>query len=676
MARNKQITAGNQPWRKLPRYDLGIPRALDALFRQLKGWHEEEVRTAVSLQYLYERDKFKTRGGRFQMPRWVLEDYDWLDQTFASPTRNVVKSRVDMVTSLLFSSQPRLEIYAAGAGYEEQLIAESRAAALDGTINASGPREQRRRVARTGLIASFGACMPLARNNQVRFHAVDLDRLYWDPHDARSDAQGEPPREMHYVEFLDRDSLIAWYRGLDADMLGHAGREAKLGQLEQMTPTKRTRETDVQTPYDWLLAKRGITDATDRIRVVHSYRVASSPLLENGRYVCTAYDGGREHGIVLIDRDFTRSTLPICYWSPYPAETGGLIGVGLGAQLVDYQRAIDFSLGRGQQRLEKAGWHKVLLPGNVSQQVMDDLKAAEIAFVKIPQMEGPPVTMENRALSEHDITWIQMLVDWSAGDQGINEAIARGGSERGATASGVAMFEEKDRQLDRVSDIYEAWGLFSKQLGDETIGAIEDAIRFDKAFATHFKNPDGEAMLYDWADAALPTGQYVLELEEGSAFARTRPGRIARMVEGAKMGIFDPADVAAAVRESPDIRRLSRQSNALRRKILRDLTQLTNPRGKHGDVVVTEDDDLALAVKLTSERIADAQAAGAKPATVLRLREYRRDAESLLELLNAQAADPTQVTDPSAPPPGDPGLDPGAPMPAPAELQAALGLTS
>jgi hypothetical protein len=641
MAKKPRITPGRPtPWRKLPTYDPGIPRALNNLFSQLKTWHDNEVRTSVLLQFLYERDKFRAKNGRFAMPSWVLQEYDWLgSMTYASPQRNIIKSRVDAVESLLFSAQPRLEIYAAGAGYEEQLVAEARAGALDGTINASKPREQRRRVARTGLIANFAACMPIARNNQVEFRALDIDRLYWDPHDARDDARGEPPREMHVVEFIDRDALIAWYRGLDAETMKITGRPGKLETLERFQATTRTRETEILGPYDWQLDTLQLTDSTDRIRIVHSYRVASSPLVEDGRYVCTAYDGAsRNMGLVLVDRPFGRSTLPICYWSPYPAETGGIVGVGLASTLVETQRSIDFSMHRAQDRNESMGWPKVLIPSGTPQTVKDNLQAQGIGFVPIPSMDGPPVVLDMPALSQHDIAWIQFLVQASGEDQGIADAIASGGTTRGANASGTAMFEELERALGRVSDIFEAWSLFSLSLGRETLGAIEDACRYDKAFASHYKDPDGDPMRFDWADKSLPTAEYVLEVEQGSEFARTRPGRIARITEGTKLGIFTPEQAAAALRQSPDIRRLSRDGNAPERKIRRDLAQLMGLGGDPAQVVVTEDDDLLLAVRLASERIADAQAARAKPDTVLRLREYRRNAETMLEQRQAQAA--------------------------------------
>lgn len=635
------------PWRRLPAYDVSIPRALAHLFATLKTWHETEVRAAMRLQYLYERDRFRTRSG-FQMPSWVLQEYGWLqgEQNYAQPTRNVIKSRVDAVTSLLFSSgaEPRLEIYAAGAGYEEQVVAKSRSAALDGTMNSAIPRAQRKLVARTGLICSFAACMPVARNNRVDYHAIDTDRLYWDPHDARNAAKGDQPREMHMVEFIDRAELIAWYKGLDVDRLKLRRKAANMATLAKMYAAPRTRETSVQGPYEWQLDNQGITDATDRIRVVHSYRVATSPLSEDGRYVCTAWDGASEsHGIVLVDRPFGRVTLPVVWWSPYPPECGGLVGAGLASQLVEVQRAIDYAMNRTQQRSEKMGWAKVLMSSNTPQTVEDNLRAEEIATIKIPGMDGPPIVMPLSALSEHDIAWIQMLFDWSGGDQGINDAIARGGSNRGATASGIAMFEELDRQIDRISDIYEAWQQFSLRLGNETIGAIEDACLYDSAFASHYKGPDGMPLEYDWADKSLPTAQYVLEIEQAGEFGRTRAGRIARLQEGARIGIFDPADVAAALRSDPDVRRLSAQSNALRTKIESDLDRLVDPRAKHDQVIVTRDDDLPLAARLATERIADARSRGAKDETVLRLREYRRQAEAELDLLLAEQQPPAPM---------------------------------
>jgi hypothetical protein len=432
-------------------------------------------------------------------------------------------------------------------------------------------------------------------------------------------------------------------------------------RLATMRRATRTRETDVQSPYESYLDQQAITDATDRIRVVHSYRVATSAKLEDGRYVCTAWDGdSQSSGVVVVDRPFARATLPIVWWSPYPSECGGLIGVGLGAQLVEQQRALDFAMGRLQQRVERLGWAKVLLPSSVPQSVEDNLKAEEIATVKIPQMEGPPVVMENQALGQHDIQWIELLDAWSGGDMGINDAIARGGSGRAPTASGVAMFEELERQIGRISDIYEAWQQFTLRLGGETIGAIEDAVRYDASFASTYRGPDGDPLRYDWADKTLPTAEYVLEIEQAGAYARTRAGRLAWLQEGGRSGIFQPDEAAAAIRSDPNVRRLAAGANAPRAKIERDLSVLCDPRGKHDDVVVTRDDDLALAVRLASERIAEAASRRAKPETLLRLRNYRRAAEAELELIRAEQLPPAGAPALEFGPagaPADPALD-------------------
>lgn len=621
------------PWYRAPRFDEALGKRLDGLFSQLKQWKEREVGNAVRLEFLYERDRFVTKSGRgYNMPRWVLEDYGWLvDADVAAPRLNLIKSRVDTLTSLLFSSQPAVEIRVSGAEYEQQRQARAQTAALEATMNTDEAKEQLRLVLRDGLISNFGAAMPVVRGNQVHYERIRLDQLYWDPYDARSGR----PKSMHLVEFPDRDDFLQWYKGLDAKALGIVSHDKRAGRVAKLDPVTKVRETDVVTPFDWDVGSCGITDSTERLRVVHSWRVATSPIAEDGRYVCTVFGRGDTHGVVVIDTAFPRTTLPVCWYSPYPP-IEGVVGSGYATLLVEAQRALDLSMKRLQNRIEKLGWAKIGIGGNVNEEMIENYVAEEITVVRLPGQDAP-FQIDTAALSTHDIEWVNLLSQWTAQFYGINEALSFGASNRGATASGVAMYEEADRQIDRLSDIYEATQIFRLRVATETLNAIDDALRVDPKFRTTYRDKDGNTETFEWADISLPHGSYSLQIEEAGELGRTKAGRMARILEGAKLGIFSPETAAAAVNDSPDIRRLSRMANAPRRAIERDLAELVDEKGRHDDVIPTEDHDLALAVKMVGDQINDAMASGARPETIERLREYRRQAEALLQRIQVEA---------------------------------------
>lgn len=619
------------PWYRAPRFEEAFGRRLDSLFSGLKTWKTSKVTDSVRLEYLYERDRFTVRNGGYKMPRWVLEEYGWLaDQDVAAPRINLVKSRVDTLTSLLLSSQPAIEIRSSGAGYEEQRVARSREAALEGTLNTDAAKEQLRLIGRDGLISNFGACMPVVRGDELHFERLRLDQLYWDPHDAR---RGKP-KSMHLVEYSDRDDFLAWYKGLDAKAMGITNHDKRISRVAKMEPVTRTRETEtVETPYDWEIGSTGLCDSTERLRVVHSWRVATSALDEDGRYVCTVY--GRDgYGCVVIDRPFPRTTLPICWWSPYPP-IEGLVGSGYATLLVETQRALDFAMRRLQNRVEKLGWAKLGIGQQVNEEAIENYAAEEITVIRLPGTQDI-IQIDTQALSTHDIQWIETLTGWTASFYGINEALASGASNRGASASGLAMYEESDRQIDRLSDIYESWQNFRLRVAQETLNAIEDAVRQDPKFRTSYKDLDGNLVTEDWADHQSPHGSYSLQVEEAGELGRTRAARMAKILEGAKLGIFTPDTAAAAVQDSPDLRRLNRMANAPRRAIERQLGILIKSNGDWDSVQPSSDLDLALAVKMCSDQINDAMASGAKPETIERLREYRRNAESELQRIQAE----------------------------------------
>lgn len=617
-------------WYRYPSFDPSLPRKIKETCDQMKKRKERDVKSGLRLSYIYERERFVSRNGRgYTMPHWVLEQCGWLaDIDMAAPRLNLIKSRCDFLNIQLFNNQGNFGIESGNAGFEETMIAEARMSALEGAMNTTEIKQMLEQAGLIGLIENFIAATTVIRNDEPQIHLIKLENLYWDSRDAK---YGDP-KSMHWVEYMDKKDCVEWYSGFDAQAMNIKRHGQRLKKIEELKPVETVRELDgVLDPYDYEDEQiYGCIDSTERLRVVHSYRVSTSPLNEDGRYICSVYGANGE--VLAIDTIYPRSKLPIVWWSPYPAKQGGIVGSGYAVLLLEIQRALDFSMARAQNRMEKMGWAKVGLPMSVNEEVIENYVAEEITAVRLPGTTAP-FLFEANPISEGDMMWIDGLINRSSQLYGVNQAIASGGSDSGANASAVSKYEDTDRQIDRFTDIYHSWRLFRLRLAEEMLNTIEDAVRVDPDFATHYQDEDGTLIKYDWADVSLPNSQFKLKIEESGI--KNRKVRIEQILDGLKMGLFDPAQANTFMMQDPDIRKLNRLTTAARKAIEKDLTDLINPKGNH-DVQPTEDYDLQLAVILTGQVINDAYARRAKPETIERLREYRRAAESLLQIKMAE----------------------------------------
>lgn len=611
-----------RPWYLHDRYDDAITGSVARALAQTRDYFDARVRRQYKYEYLYQREDWKTFDATgWRAPLWLQNAGLGLDEDFGA-LENIIKGRIDFLVSLLFTEQPALEVKASGVTFEVQQAVMARSRALNALYNTPQAEQAFRMVGRQGLIGAWAGMWPRIIGGQVIFQPVALEQCWWDPFDARDGR----PKTFGVMEYMDRGELLAWFESLDSQVPHKHDRGRKVAEL----PPATRFDYGLQSLYDWELDAYHVTDCTDRVCVQRFWRTSTSVEAADGREVVIVSSGPRDNkgAVLLLDEPFARTTLPIVGWSPYPAFRG-LIGTGYACLLEETQRAVDYHWHRVLKQSRECGWNKIVTDDREA--LPEDVLAAYAAedIVPIPGRGVAPQVLQTPAIRREDLDLINLIKNASAGTYGMNELLAGGNTALSGDPSGVAMAEEADRQVDRQSDIYESFSMLRIGAGRELLNAIDEACKRDSKFRTQYR-AYGRTRDYEWARLSLPHDSYNVGLEEAGELARTRAGRLARILASAEQGIVSPADAQYSLLTTPDLQRLGDLTTAPRDAIEDDLDQLCREDGDH-EVMPTEDHDLPLAVQLTGQKINRARVCGASFETIERLREYRRAAQVLLQ---------------------------------------------
>lgn len=628
-----------EPWYQAKAYDdEAILKRTLSCFKMASGWRSQRIADIAAMAWAYERDRWSRIGD--ELPENVRPAMKWLDEGIP-PSVNINKNAVDTVVNWLMVENPAIEVKTMGATFEQRRQTEMRSHALDALFNLPEYAQQHRACGRDGLSKGWAACVPRVRNGRIIFQRLHYAQVYWDPFDARD---GHPTM-IGVVEYVDRDHIMAWYDTLQG-VQNHRDRKAALqrctSQVWGKNPIGGMESYQWIGPYDMELQAHDVTESTDRVCLVHWWRTASSPAAKDGRYTLSVIgaDTGHNGGRLLVDHEFTRTTLPVVWWTPYPADEG-IDGIGLQHLLTPWQEAIDRSFFKLQRVLDKYGHIKAFFPpGTIKNK--EEFLAAGVTVIETDSLQTPsfhnPIN-----LSPADLEWIDRCLSWSRNEYGINQMLASGGTALGANAPAVAMVEEQYRSLDRLSDIESNWQNFRLALARETLHAIDDATKLDPTFAAHFFDQNDDMQVKKWSELIRANERYTCTLEPAGALGKTRAGRISKVLDLAQRGMVDPQLAKDALLSSPDIRRMARLETAAMRLVEKQLAEIIDPDGDHANAMPSEGDPSQLQLDMADRYIYDARATGAEPDTVERLREYRRTAEVIIQQQAAKAAPPVPM---------------------------------
>jgi hypothetical protein len=649
-------SSDKRPWWRLERYSEELAPNIHRMFSHSGRYHQHRLQTAAAAMWAYERDIYEFGS----YPSGLSSAFPWAGEDWfrKSPKSNEIKKTVDAATAWLFADQPRIEVRANGAPFEMRRVLEERSLALDQTVDSVPSRINFMDLGRDGWLTGFAAHRPVHYEGRIEYRRLQAHQLWWDPVDA---ADGKPWM-MACIERWDREALMAWYRDIDREYIDisrdkHKVKVEALDQLASVGGDWFYGADAYMPPYEWHLREQGVwSDASDQVLVVHLWRrsTTSEDGKADGRYVMLASGAKGRDGRVLIDAKYGRRDLPIVWWSPYPAPSGGITGLGLAHILMGHQRAMDLSNYRVQQHLDELGVSKLLIDtaaGMGDKEVEAMAQKHGIAVLKVPGMNVPQIYTPDAFRRDH-FDWTEILRRRVQEDSGLGQVIVNGATQLGANASGVAQVEEEQRQTDRVSDVYERWSAMRLATGERTIEVIEDAIATDKDFAATFMDRDGSWKRMPWSKLHRLNEQYQVTLEPTGALGRSRAGRLQKAMELINLGVIPPEIGKRMMMDSPDIRAMSRASGlSAEDRVTKMLAELSSDDGDHAQAV-DEDLDFNVALLFVNAAINEAHNAGAKQETIGRLRNFKLAVAKRLE-------DEAQKQAAAMAPPAIPGLPPG-----------------
>ena len=568
----------------------------------------------------------------------VRDRYGWASDLTTLAAPNIVKANVDALTTRTIADQPPLTVAAAGARWEDQFAVEEFESAMDAIFNTEANSRELSLGGRAPLLAGIRWARPVYRAGEIKIQSLRPWQVIYDPVEGRA----RDLHTIHLVEYRDRGDLLHL---LDAWDLDKSKRKAK--QVRAMSPLRSTQESDGWSLYDRELEHADVIDDADRLRVVHSWRVASYDGRKDGRYVmrCSGADGAT---VVAINRHFERTTLPVV---PIVLQPGmeGLTGIGSGHQSLPYQMQIDLSMGKNQRALEKYGHLRLVVP------VADDaaVRAWKTAGVTVHVANGlpEPKFLDPQTLRPEDAEHAREMMALAESVQGINSAMSRGTTDLGANASGAAQREEYARTNDRFVDQVANWHAARVRLATETMHLLDDVLQVDREFAADYEYL-GRRQRVPWADLCRTRDRCKISIEARGAAAISRGGRTARIQEWAAQGLIAQDLAREALLSSPDAKSTARIALAPIRLVEWQLRAVIEARdGDWSHARPDNDTPLDIALARARATIQRATVEGAEYETLERLREYQLQCQ---ELLRAAA--------PPAPPPAMPGAAPAGAM--------------
>jgi hypothetical protein len=589
------------------------------------------------VEWAYERDRLIERwgvSGALDLDESIRGRFSWLRNEESVPSPNIVRSTVDSIMAFTVTQTPPIGVFADGAKFEDQYAVEEFEAALNALFNTPESAVGQRKTGLDATLGGHGYAWPAFRNGEVVVEQLQPWQVHVDPNDARHGR----PRSVHVEEYRDREEilyLLDEWQGI-ADV---AEKKRRIKDMERVVRTPSVDATSNMTLYDLELSAVNTYPDSDQLRMVHSWRVATAPGRDDGRYVCTVFDqSGPDAGIVLWCRAFSRTTLPVQWFEPLPSATGGIHGTGYGHLILSWQEALDRSMYKMQRALDLYGHIRILVPkGTISGQMKTAMATKGIVFIEVDGAvpSGVPKVYDPQVVRKEDVENVERILELSSSTYGINQMMSRGASQLGANASGQALQEEYYRTLDRFTGLLLNWQAFRIRMGGELLNQLDDVLTHVPDYAARYTYL-GRSRRQKWSDLQRLRERCDIRLELRGDGALSRGGRVARTQEWASQGLIDESWAQQSLLETPDATAAARAALAPIHLVewqLRTVIEQEDWR----EAQPGADTPLDLAVARATQTIQRAIVEGANPLTIARLREYKGQAERQLADLRAGA---------------------------------------
>lgn len=580
-------------------------------------------RDYMSAQYDY---SLKNNEG---IPQQISNYRENIADDFGFQSPSIVKSIVKTIVAWLFSETPPLGVKASGATFEMRKALDQYGVALDSILNTPENADTLRVAARDGILKGFGAAWVQLEDGKLVIKRLHRRQVQYDPYDARDGH----PRCIYISEWRDRDSFKDWLKAFGESTKHLSQKLKRIDKLSTLTGYTGSDNQKYWTLYDWELNGLNVPDTTQRIEIVHCFRLASSADANDGRHTVIARGaayGGEKGGVILTDIPTSLTSFPVVWWTPDPNDQG-IRGSGFYHDLIKWQSAIDRHMYKIQKTADKFGWEKVAIPPGAAK-LTEAFFEGGIYPIEIAGGQNLPKSIGKAIpLSSEDIMWVDKLMTMSMNMVGVNQLMAQGGSRLGAGASAVALVEENYRSTDRFSDVLRRWQRFLIDLGRQVLFALDAAIDQDKHYSASFEYK-GDQTRVKWADLRKQTGNYVVDVEMRGEMAGSRAGRMAKIIDLAARNLIDESVAQEMMMSTPDVRKAARLSLAGTRLVEWQLENYIQNEKIPESTPSQEMDEqtLAVAIDRATKYLYLAQVEGANEETITRLRRYKQTAESIL----------------------------------------------
>jgi hypothetical protein len=630
------------------RDSASLRQSLNAIFDTRSTQRIAELSAGLRLRWFYERDRLIGRyglartlaiGGGGHAPWLVNEGVP----AASVPSPNILKANCDAVVAWIFGESPDIAVRADGATFEDQYSIEEYELALDSLFNVQATKMQMLAAATDASLTGKGYAMPVYDRGRLTIRRLQG----WQVHFNRLDTRDQNPQSVHVLEYRSRASVMAWVKGWG----GIPSKGKKLQAIKNMVSVGcRSTQDALWSIFEIENSMDAQTFDADRVMVRHSWKCADGDK-SPGRYVAVV-QGAADNGIVVIDQDFMRPTLPVVWLLPDPAAEG-IEGTGFGHLMVAFQEVIDRLMLRIQRSLDRYGWIKILTSRTPAGAANKKRMAEEnVAYLEIDgaMPGGKPLIIDQQVVRPEDVAQVSRMMEMAGSVYGTNPMMQRGATQLGANASGQALQEEFYRGLDRFTPMVEAFYMFKLRLAEELLHLVDDVRQMDPDFAASYEQL-GRATKKTWKDLTEIRNRCSISLEKSGTAAAQRGGRVARIQEWASQGLIDPSIAKQELLTDPDTRAAARLALAPIRMVEWQIRGVIEGTGDMAASMPNTDTDLALAIQRVTAVIQLAYVEGAEDETIARLKNYKTTAEQMLLRMQPPAPIPSEPA-PDVPLPG------------------------
>lgn len=636
--------------------------ALQAI-RAVQSWRDRELRQYVQLVDCYEREKWLYVGDDLQ---------DWVGglgretQLGIVVSNNILAPAVDTLTARLFSELPTVSVRVRRGNYDLHMKARRLQMALDSILFTEDSLRELMEVQRDGLKTGIGIARVVLSGNEPRIERISLTDLFWNPEDARyTTTVSKPPRQLTWRQRISRSVLIDtirdWEYGGDDISTQRKNQLVKAIEALPSRPVGAIYEdySGSLSYYDRVLQGSETDAASDQVTVYHTWRLPSDKDSKDGRYIVHAYSGTSGEPVVIWDGCYKLSRYPLVWWTPYPAHMG-LVGRGVGHQILPYQRQVDMAWQRLEELIEVFGKATLGVPSALDDNQIGNIVSPGINVLTLPpsvlaQMQNGHVLIKHEPQPIQLLEWVSRCKAECYESIGLNSGVMQGGTRLGANASGTALRVEDTRSDVRFGDVLRQSDAFLCSVGDVALMLIDEHREADGSWAAEWADKWGDYHSDKWGELRLEPGTFALEVT--GATIRSKAQRVRILEEWMQRQSAPPQMVMQQIANSADEAYTAERMTAAEDLVEWQLFWLTQPAKSYDEYWPDEHTPADVAKDRALREIQIAKRQRAKDDTLARLIAYFAKAEDL-----APTPEPQPPAMPGMPPdmamPGAPGLPP------------------